>query len=270
MNILNTIIKKPPNQCIFCNSNKEKFSSEEHIVPQSLGNHFLTLEKGWVCDKCNNICSAFESKVINHTIFGAERAMLGVITKKGKPARSKFGKLHWNTSLHKKGAIEFDKKDIDKHPFLSKCFKNGQLIIPFHSKFDIYIAKLLLKIGIESKYMHSGMDKFKFNESKQFVIGKNNNSWPYVLIQQKNISTEIFTSAFSESKYLHSHALASGFDIFFYDIHKKYDIDESIVLFFKYGHFTYGINLSSRKIEWFNLLKDAQIEFIKCPIEFNI
>ncbi|NCB11142.1 MAG: hypothetical protein EOM78_05880 [Erysipelotrichia bacterium] len=104
---------KTPFKCIFCNSAENGFTSEEHIVPHSLGNDILILEKGWVCDVCNNICSAFESRVINHSMLGAERAMLGVITKKGKPARSKYAKIHWNAEPHmEKNIISIDKQGI--------------------------------------------------------------------------------------------------------------------------------------------------------------
>ncbi len=264
MNILDIIVREAPFKCIFCNSSKENFSSVEHIVPHSLGNNFFILDKGWVCDKCNNVCSQFEAKVINHTFFGMERAFLGVITKKGKPSRSKVGKIHWNATPGKgRNSFEVDKYDIDKNPFLKHCFDNGKLIFPFHSKYDNLIAKLLLKIGIESKYAHPTMDKFEFLEAKKYVIGQNDNLWPYVLIQTAGVS-DILSSVFSLSKYLHSHALAAGFDIFLLDIHGY----NSIVLFFKYGHHLCAINLSSRSLDWLDYLKNAKTSFVCSPIDF--
>jgi len=264
MNILNKIVRKPPFKCIFCNSNENSFSSVEHIIPHSLGNNFLILDKGWVCDKCNNLFSSFEAKVINHTFYGAERAFLGVITKKGKPARSKFGKLHWNARPGEpRGTFQIDEKDLDKHPFLKMCWDNGKLIIPFHSKYDYLIAKFLLKIGIESKYINIKMDYLDFLEAKEYVINKSNDPWPYVMVQTPNVS-DVLGSVFSSSKYIHSYALSSGFDIFLLDVH-GYD---SIVLFFKYGHSLCGINLSSRSLNWIEYLKKAQVNFVCCPLNF--
>lgn len=42
------------NHCIYCLTKTGKFTSEEHIFPESLGNDEFVLPKGYVCDKCNN------------------------------------------------------------------------------------------------------------------------------------------------------------------------------------------------------------------------
>lgn len=51
-------------KCSFCNadmifeSNDQNIAinttSEEHIIPKSLGNDELILKRGTICDKCNN------------------------------------------------------------------------------------------------------------------------------------------------------------------------------------------------------------------------
>ncbi len=85
---------KPPCTCIFCGQ-ISAFSSKEHIVPHSLGNDLLVLAPGWVCDRCNNICSGFEAKALNSSILGVERCRLGVVTKKRRPARSDVHGISW-------------------------------------------------------------------------------------------------------------------------------------------------------------------------------
>ena len=47
-------------RCIFCGNDSKDSKSVEHIIPESLGNKDLILEKGVVCDKCNNY---FASKI---------------------------------------------------------------------------------------------------------------------------------------------------------------------------------------------------------------
>jgi hypothetical protein len=42
------------NLCIFCLSSEGFFKSEEHIIPEALGNYDGVLPPGYVCDKCNN------------------------------------------------------------------------------------------------------------------------------------------------------------------------------------------------------------------------
>lgn len=52
--------------CIFCNQDSTESKSIEHIIPESLGNDELILDKGIVCDKCNNYFSReIENPVLN-------------------------------------------------------------------------------------------------------------------------------------------------------------------------------------------------------------
>jgi HNH endonuclease len=46
--------KTGPGQCIYCTKTEGSFTSEEHILPEALGNDDLVLESGYVCDSCNN------------------------------------------------------------------------------------------------------------------------------------------------------------------------------------------------------------------------
>lgn len=43
-------------RCLYCLNNEENrtFRSVEHVFPESLGNTSIILEKGVVCDQCNN------------------------------------------------------------------------------------------------------------------------------------------------------------------------------------------------------------------------
>jgi len=257
----NIIRKKPPFKCVFCNSSKNVFSSKEHIVPQSLGNNFLILEKGWICDTCNNICSSFESKALNHSHLGFSRAMQGVITKKGKPARSKINGIHWNAvpSLGK-NSISVDKQDLEDKPFLKNSLENGSaFILTVHNEYDI--AKLFLKIGIETKVLTDDLNIYQTKEAIEHIFGINDEKWPYFIITSENISKHI-VSIFDLSHYIHSHALASGFDIYFNFINNE------LILFFKYDKFKYAINLCSRDLDWIDTLKKLDVSYVGCPIEF--
>lgn len=257
-------IKKPPFKCIFCNLTKEKFSSKKHIVPHSLGNNFLILDKGWVCDKCNNKCSQFESKVINHSIFGMLRAVNGVITKKGKPSRSKAYKVHWNAiPTLGKNSISVDKQDLEDKPFLKNSLVNGSaFILPAHTKYDSYISKLLLKIGVEFVSQFHNFDSFDINNAKRYIISENNNEiWPYFIIQTGNIYLH-FISIFKNSKYIHSHALASGFDLYFNEI------DKQLILCFKYGFLKFAVSITSNTCNWTKGLDSCNIRYVGFPIDY--
>lgn len=69
-------------RCLFCESGKS-FTTKEHIIPESLGNDDLILEKE-VCDKCQNYLSQIENYVLNKTPIGFWRTLLTIKTKKGK------------------------------------------------------------------------------------------------------------------------------------------------------------------------------------------
>jgi hypothetical protein len=67
---------------------------------------------------------------------------------------------------------------------------------------------------------------------------------------------------FKETPQEHEYIKNAGFDIFFHEIHNE------IILFFKYGYLTMAISLTSRQVDWINLLENWNAYFIGCPIEF--
>ncbi len=73
------------NQCIFCKSTDNTFTSIEHIFPESLGNKEKILPKGIVCDKCNNgILANLDNELVDFGVIKFFRTLNGVENKKGK------------------------------------------------------------------------------------------------------------------------------------------------------------------------------------------
>ncbi len=68
--------------CLFCPSGTD-FNTKEHIIPESLGNDDLILEKE-ICDKCQNYLSRIENYVLNKTPLGFWRTLFTTKTKNGK------------------------------------------------------------------------------------------------------------------------------------------------------------------------------------------
>lgn len=83
--------------CLFCDTGKS-FSTKEHIIPESLGNDDLILEKE-VCDKCQNYLSQIENYVLNKTPIGFWRVLLTIKTKKGKLPSVDFKKEKGNKGV---------------------------------------------------------------------------------------------------------------------------------------------------------------------------
>jgi hypothetical protein len=254
----------PPFICIFCGG-QGQFSSVEHIVPHSLGNDLLVLGPGWVCQTCNNICSGFESQVINNSILGVERCRLGVITKKHKPARSDIHQLSWFSEPGLPLNVLSVEAQWDKVPIiLSRNGDSGKIVFPLHDDSCYAIARLLLKMGIEIMVPHlagNQQDLKRFELATQHVLGMDDSPWPYFVMQTNDADSRlisVLTSLPEEHKYI----LACGFDIFLHQV------EEDVVFFFRYGEFRAGICLSSRKTNWRQLLIEWNVPHIGCPIEF--
>ena len=257
---------EPPNRCIFCERNSP-FSSEEHIIPHSLGNDLLILAPGWVCDSCNNICSSFESRVLNNSILGLERCRLGVITKKKKPAQARTYGISWFSEPSLPINVLSAEADWWKVPILLGPNKDSnKIVLPFHDDSNYDIARLLLKIGVEIlepvKRMGHSQVKLDLQEAKEHVLGKNSTGWPYFVLGSKSADDHLvsFLQALPEE---HEFIRSCGFDIFFHEV------EDQIVLFFYYGEFRAAISLVSRDARWKQILLDWRVSYVGCPIEFQ-
>ncbi len=250
----------PSNICIFCGNNGP-FSSKEHIVPHSLGNDLLVLQPGWVCDQCNNICSSFESRILNSSILGLERCRLGVVTKKRKPARSDVHGVSWFAEPELQDNIVSASADWEKIPILHDANNSsGKIAMPLHDETCYDIAKLLLKMGLEILAPTLGIENMQL--AKDHIIGKNNTPWPYFILKSNEIEKKL-VSLLNSTPEEHEYIRSSGFDLFFHEVEDK------IVFFFVFGQFRAGVSLSSRDTIWRQILLDWEIPHVGCPIEFE-
>jgi hypothetical protein len=72
-------------RCLFCKRDSSASVSEEHIVPESLGNKSLTLPPGVVCDRCNNYFSReVEKPFLDSEHIKSLRFEQALPSKKGK------------------------------------------------------------------------------------------------------------------------------------------------------------------------------------------
>jgi len=257
---------RPPFRCIFCN-NDSPFSSVEHIVPESLGNDIVILDKGWVCDKCNNIISAVEGRVIYKSILGIERCRLGVITKEKKPARSETYNITWFAKPDKPQNVLEAETDWSNYPIIWNAnFSAGEIAIPFHDETCEDMARFLLKIGIEitavAKQMNDPDIKNDFSEAKSYVLGLSKDLWPYFVIRSSDLEKHV-TSIFENSLQEHDYIRSCKFDIFLHLV------EDEVVMFFEYGNYYAGIALTSRKTAWKTILQKWNLPYVGCPIQFQ-
>ena len=255
---------QPPNRCIFCDSSGP-FNSVEHIVPESLGNDILVLAPGWVCDSCNNTHSAFESRVLGHTIIGTERCVLGVVTKKGKPSRSKVHGITWFAEPGTNEGVVSAEADWRKVPILLNADENsGVMVFPLHDGFCADIAKLLLKMGIEflAVLIRAGRALYECKEAREYVLGRDDVAWPYFILRSRSVLGHL-TSVVAAFPEVHDYIRSCGFDVFLHSV------DEEPVFVFTYGHFLAAIGLNSREAGWTSALKEWDCPFVGCPAEYQ-
>lgn len=182
-------------RCIFCKSNSSGSKSVEHIIPESLGNKTHILQKGIVCDSCNNYFgNKIEKVVLEMPYFKSLRARLMISNKKGKmPKISGFTKdkdiIEIRYSTHRNNILEVVYKD-DKT--LKSILNSNELYVPLISEppqNDMYISKFIGLIALEALAQrvssienwqedfvnHEGLD-----DLRNYVrYGKGNTIWPY-------------------------------------------------------------------------------------------
>lgn len=252
----------PPFNCIICDADGP-FGSDEHIVPHSLGNDLLVLERGWVCDCCNNTFSKFESRVLYSSILGAERCRMGVITKRRRPAHSQTYGISWFAKPSAAPNIVEAQANWPQIPMLlNSDGLTGKLVLPLHDETNLDIAKLLLKIGVEiiSPVLITPKSTMNYDLSaaKKHLLADVSEAWPYFVLRDASIENRlvsVLSCVPDEREYIRS----LGFDIFLHDV------NEQAILFFTYGEFRAGICLTSRDTKWRELLLDWKVSHVGCP-----
>ena len=252
----------PPFVCLICGADGP-FGSEEHIVPHSLGNDLLVLGRGWVCDRCNNTFSEFESRVLFSSILGAERCRMGVTTKRHRPAHSRTHGISWFAKPSAAPNTVDAEADWSQIPvMLNADGSTGKMVFPLHDDTNFDIAKLLLKIGVEIIgpvliAPESAMN-YDLSAAKKHLLAETSEAWPYFVLRDASIEDRL-VSVLSCVPEEHEYIRSLGFDIFLHDV------NEQAILFFTYGEFRAGISLTSRDTRWREVLLDWKVSHVGCP-----
>ena len=77
--------------CLYCKREHRAFTSEEHIVPEGLGNGNLILPRGVVCDRCNNEeLSRLDQALQDFEFVKIAKAASGIPSKSGRYPTAAF------------------------------------------------------------------------------------------------------------------------------------------------------------------------------------
>jgi hypothetical protein len=103
--------------CLICRQGDGGFLTQEHIVPESLGNHEKILPNGVVCDRCNhNVCAPLDEALCSWFPIALMKTMFRVESKSGRLPTVKFdnGQLAATAADHLDITLSSDRWRKDK------------------------------------------------------------------------------------------------------------------------------------------------------------
>ncbi len=166
------------NLCIFCKSTTNEFSSEEHIIPETLGNHDLVLPPGYVCNKCNNeMLARLDNALMAYPPIAIQRIYYTPYNKDGKRPSGQFGDMTITKTrpLH----LHVQTKDETSEAFnIIENMADGSVRFRLNYKFKYQLdakllARAIYKIGLEMVALTEGRDAAcsdKYDQARAFVL----------------------------------------------------------------------------------------------------
>lgn len=169
-------------KCIFCKSTTGRFTTREHILPESLGGgDWAVLPEGLLCDKCQNIFgSSIEQQALADYPFSYFRAFSGIPTKKGKPPWFASWEGTIKASLQP-GIVDYEPSGI----FRNAVEEGRKSVIRLlaHPLKPQMVCRFLLKMGLEVVATDNTEVVFhkKFDEARNFaLLGEKQQDWWYL------------------------------------------------------------------------------------------
>ncbi len=149
--------------CLICRGHDGGFLSEEHPVPESLGNTEIVLPNGVVCDRCNNgVLSQLDATLQQFFPIAIQRVLKGVPSKAGKLPTARFsngvlelsspGNVVMNTNERK--ALVVDPTPLPGgYRKLKMSIAGGRRMTPTYAS---ELSRSLLKMAIECAWLDHG------------------------------------------------------------------------------------------------------------------
>lgn len=164
------------NRCIYCLSDTGTFTSEEHIVPESLGNYDTVLPKGIVCDRCNNeILARLDEELVTSDMLGLLKTLFMPYTKEGKLPQATYQNLTIRKTHPTHIVINTPSK---KYFTVDDTDENGVVHFTIKTKgkkiFDPkIIGRSLYKIGLGTVAFHQGREvacDSRYDAARSFIL----------------------------------------------------------------------------------------------------
>jgi hypothetical protein len=145
-------------RCLFCKLDSSESHSEEHIIPESLGNRRHTLRPGIVCDGCNNYFSReVEKPFLESEAISSLRFQQGIGSKRGKvpstsglifPPRVPVKVRREPFPDHRMLHLDIEESDLSRVLEMEE----GRLLIPFTLDFPSgpVLSRFIAKLAVEA------------------------------------------------------------------------------------------------------------------------
>ena len=173
--------------CLVCRRGDGGFLSEEHPMPESMGNTEVVLPNGVVCDRCNGgPLSDLDKELCEFFPVKMRRTMLGINSKAGKVPVTRFatGALR-NDGLTPDGqaALFFQINSAKDKTTLYEKSRVGQLVElgmnvkggrPLTPRYGSELARSLLKCAFECAWLDHGhmMLEERFDHIREALLGE--------------------------------------------------------------------------------------------------
>ena len=190
-------------RCIFCRKCSARFTTREHILPESLGGgDWAVLPDGLFCDECQNrFGSEIEQQALGDYPFSFLRVFLGIPTKKGNAPWFNSWEGVIRASLQP-GTIGFDPAP----PFESATLDGTktQIRLLAHPMKPHMVCRFLIKMGIEVVAADNATDVFhvKFDSARHYALtGDKTGAWWYLQKERMDEAWRFLTQGVSQSEW---------------------------------------------------------------------
>lgn len=161
--------------CIYCRRTDGGFSSEEHVLPESLGGDGDVLKRGVVCDRCNNrVLSILDETLISFGPIAAMRVFNVPFTKEGKMPRAKLGQVSLEKRFPRVIRIEHGaNKDVFAG---ARPLPNGMIGFQIQGREKANwreLARAFFKIALNMVAFHKGRERAcepEFDAARRFIL----------------------------------------------------------------------------------------------------
>lgn len=178
--------------CLICRRSDGGFTTQEHPLPESMGNKEVVLPNGVVCDRCNGgVLSDLDQTLCEFFPLKMRRTMLGVESKAGKVPHTKFatGSLRHNgLTPDGQAALYFEINSAsDKKTFYEKGRVGDRVEMSFNAKggkpmtprYCAVLSRALLKSAFECAWLDHGemMLEPRFDHVRAAILGESRNGF---------------------------------------------------------------------------------------------